>query len=371
MEAIAMGHGNCSNGACGDSRRQFLRTLGALGAGAILPAGLLRGAAGQARSDATGGPSRVDVHFHVISPAYLKRTARFTDPSRGNARSDTTLTRWTPAMAVEEMDRNGVATGMLSISVGGVTFGNDDATRTLVREDNEFAAKIVRDYPGRFGHLASLPLPDQDGSLKEIAYAFDTLKSDGIALVTDYGDKWPGDPMFAPAFEELNRRKAVVFMHPTAPTCCAQLVPNIPESWVEYDFDTSRAFNSMLVNGTFAKYPNIRFIFAHSGGTLPALTGRLAGMFPPKVAGDRAPNGVGAEVKKLYFDVSNAAYASALDALLDVVPTSQILFGSDYPFVKVATTVDQLEQHSKFSKSDLEAINRGNALQLFPRITTS
>jgi predicted TIM-barrel fold metal-dependent hydrolase len=124
----------------------------------------------------------------------------------------------------------------------------------------------------------------------------------------------------------------------------------------------------MLVNGTFSKYPNIRIIFAHSGGSLPALSGRLQGMFPPNVAGDRAPNGVVAEISKIYFDLSNAAYPAALDALGDVVPTSQMLFGSDYPFVKIAGTVDGIKKYSKFSGSDLEAIRRGNALRLFPRL---
>jgi predicted TIM-barrel fold metal-dependent hydrolase len=350
------------------ARRQILRTLALLGAGATLPPDLLRYAAAQTTPSPTEKPFRIDVHFHVVSPAYLKRTARFVDPSRANDRSDTSLTRWTPALAVEEMDKDAIATGLLSIAVGGVTFANDDATRTLVREDNEFAAKAVRDYPGRFGQLAALPLLDLEASLKEIEYALDTLKADGIALVTDYGDKWLGDPMFAPAFEELNRRKAVVFVHPTAPTCCAQLVPKIPESWVEYDFDTSRAFNSMLVNGVFSKYPDLHFIFTHSGGTLPALSGRLERMFPPSVAGDRAPNGVAAEIRKLYFDLSSGAYPAALDALADVIPASQMLFGSDYPFVKVAATIDGLKQYTKFSKSDVEAINRGNALRLFPRL---
>lgn len=360
-----MGHDHCRSGCGHGTRRGFLRTMGALGAGAILAPSLLRSA--PQMPGAAAKPFRIDVHFHVVSPAYLKRTVRFVDPSRGNARSDSTLAQWTPQLAIEEMDKGQIATGMLSIAVGGVTFGNDDATRTLVREDNEFAAKIVRDHPGRFGHFAALPLPDQDASLKEIEYAFDTLKADGIALVTSYGDKWPGDPAFAPSFEELNRRKAVVFVHPTAPTCCAELVPKIPESWVEYDFDTSRAFNSMLVNGVFAKYPNIRFIFTHSGGSLPALSGRLQGMFPPAVAGDRAPKGVAAEISKLYFDVSNAGYPAAMDALSDVIPVSHMLFGTDYPFVKVMTTIDEIKKYNKFSAEDLEAINRGNALQLFPR----
>lgn len=362
-----MDHANCRACEHRAARRRILKTLGTLGVSALLPPGLIGRGAAQTTERAAEKPFRIDVHFHVVSPAYLKRTGRFADPSRGNDRTDTSITRWTPALAVEEMDKGGIQTGMLSISVGGVTLGNDEATRTLVHEDNEFAAKMVRDYPGRFGHLAALPLPDPDASLKEIEHALDTLKADGIAVVTDYGDKWLGDPAFAPAFEELNRRKAIVFVHPTAPSCCAQLVPQIPESWVEYDFDTTRAFDSMLVNGTFSKYPDIRYIFTHSGGTLPALSGRLERMFPASVAGERAPHGVRAEMEKLYFDISSGAYPAALDALADVVPVSQLLFGSDYPFVRVATTTDGLKQYTKFSKSDLEAINRGNALRLFPR----
>src|ERR1019366_1430625 len=136
------------------------------------------------------------------------------------------------------------------------------------RKSNDYGAQLVKDYPGRFGLFAALPLPDQDGSLREIEYAFDVLKADGIALMTDYGDKWPGDPAFVPVFDELNRRKAIVFVHPTAPNCCTSLIPGTTGSWLEYLFDTARAITSFLVNGTFARFPDIRFIFCHSGGTM-------------------------------------------------------------------------------------------------------
>jgi 6-methylsalicylate decarboxylase len=347
----------------GVSRRQFLGALGAAGAGALMPSWAMAQSA-SAGGTGTGKPYRIDVHHHLLSPAYIKHSTRF---GLSNARSDPAMLHWSPAVAIENMDKMGIATAVLSIAVGGIRFGNDDATRELVREDNEFGAKMVRDYPGRFGQFAALPLPDQDATLKEIEYALDTLKADGVALVTDYGDKWPGDPAYAPAFEELNRRKAVVFIHPTAPSCCTKLIPNVPESWVEYDFDTSRAFMSLLVNGAFGKYPDIRFVFTHSGGTLPSLTGRIEGMFPPKVAGARAPNGVGAVMKKLYFDVANGANPPALDALLAVAPVSQMLFGTDFPFVRMDITVDGLEKY-KFSASDRQAINRENALRLLPQL---
>ncbi len=341
----------------GVSRRQFLSALAAGGAAALLPQGLL----------AQHGSSRgglVDIHAHLFSPAYRGRVGKIT----GNARSDPALLNWTPARALEDMDKNGIATAIVSIAVGGISFNQPgEEARTLARANNEYGAQMARDYPGRFGLFASLPLPDQDGSLKEIAYAFDALKADGIALTTNYGDKWPGDPAFAPVLEELNRRRAVVFVHPISPNCCTRLIPGVPPAWIEYDFDTSRAIVSLLVNGAFTRFPNIRFIFTHSGGTIPMLVSRLNGVMPKGLAGDRAPNGVPAEIRKLYFDVANGANPASLSALMATVPVSQVLFGTDFPFVPMRSTVDGLAAY-KFSASDLQAINRDNALRLLPRL---
>ncbi len=345
----------------GAARRQFLKSLGALGAGAILPGaiGLLAGA--EARAAAS--PNRIDVHHHHLSPTYKKVSG----PSRVTERSDPALTNWTPAIALQEMDKAGIVTAMLSIPTGGIPANlAGEAARTLVRDSNEYGARMVRDYPGRFGLFASLPMLEPEASLKEIEYAFTTLKADGIALMTDYGDKWPGDPMFAPVFEELNRRNAIVFVHPTTPSCCAKLIPGVPASWIEYDFDTARAVTSLLVNGTFTKCPSVRFIFTHSGGTVPVLAKRVADMFPPRLAAG-APNGVEAELKKLYFDIANAANPSSLAALTKLVPTSQLLFGTDFPFAKMDITVEGFREHG-FSAKDVQAINNGNAMRLFPRL---
>ena len=336
----------------GWSRRKFLQAAAIAGAGAAVAPRLL----GQGNG---GKPFRIDVHHHVLSPEYLKRS--------GRGSSNPRLGGWTPAKSIAEMDKAAIATSMLSIAVGEVRFQADEATRVLVRDSNDFAAKMVRDYPGRFAVLASLPLPDPDASLKEIEYAYGTLKAAGIALLTDYGDKWLGDPSFVPVFEELNRRKAVVFVHPTAPNCCTELVPKIPEAWEEYDFDTERTFASMLVNGTLEKYPDVRYIFTHSGGTLPAMAGRLDHLLPAKAAGERAPQGVMSEVGKLYFDIAAGTYPAALAALLTVVPTSHVCFGTDYPFVDAEHTLEGFEQHN-FSASDRAAIDRENALRLFPGV---
>jgi 6-methylsalicylate decarboxylase len=183
---------------------------------------------------------------------------------------------WTPHKALAEMDANSVATAIVSITSPGIWFGDVQAGRTLARKCNEYMAQLVSDYPGRFGFFAAVPLPDTEGSLQEITYALDTLKADGIGLMTNYGDKWPGDPAYAAVFDELNRRRAVVFVHPAAPNCCKNLVPHVPTAFTEFPYDTTRAVTSLLYSGSLARLRDIHFIFCHAGGTIPMLAGRIA-----------------------------------------------------------------------------------------------
>jgi 6-methylsalicylate decarboxylase len=225
----------------------------------------------------------------------------------------------------------------------------------------------VKDHPGRFGAFAAMPLPDQDGSLKEIAYAMDTLHMDGIGLWTSYRDQWPGDPAFAPAFEEMNRRKAVVFFHPSAPICCRKLLPGVGENVEEYDFDTTRAITSLLSNGAFDKYPDIRFIFCHSGGTMPVIANRISEYFPAKAPDEPTANGVRKQLVNIYFDIAHAGYEPPLLALTKLgVPISHMLYGSDYPIFNPPVTIVPFEKFP-FSPAEFQAINRGNAEKLFPR----
>jgi 6-methylsalicylate decarboxylase len=334
------------------SRREFLKTLAAVGAGAVLPA---RGLLAQTASRAPGGKARrIDIHHHANPPIYVKTTGQFANWT------------WTPAASIEQMDKYEIATSMLSITQPGIWFGDAPKARSLSRACNEYMAQMVKDYPGRFGLFAAVPLPDQDGTLREIEYAFDTLKADGIGLLTSYEDKWPGDPAFVPAFEELNRRNAVLFIHGTGPSCCQHLIPGVTATMAEFDFDTTRAVESLLVNGTLSRFPNIRFIFIHSGGTLPVLAGRINDRFP-KDRLDRVPNGMMYEVKKLYYEVAHATYAAPLSALTKLIPVSQILFGTDYPAEPMLTTIDPLAQFG-LSAEDLHAIDRGNAERLFPQL---
>jgi predicted TIM-barrel fold metal-dependent hydrolase len=185
---------------------------------------------------------------------------------------------WEPETTVAMMDRQGIATAVLSVSSPGVHFGNDDAARRLARSLNEFGARTVQDHSGRFGTFASLPLPNIDATLEEIRYALDVLKVDGFVILTNFGGIYLGDLKFDPIFDELNRRNAIVFIHPTSPACWEHIALGFPRPMIEFPFDTTRAVTNLVVSGTLERCPNVRIIVPHAGGTLPFLARRIDGM---------------------------------------------------------------------------------------------
>jgi predicted TIM-barrel fold metal-dependent hydrolase len=277
------------------------------------------------------------------------------------------LSGWSPQKSLAEMDKNGVAASILSFPSPVIPSGNGKSASALARGVNDYAAQLARDYPGRFGLFATVPLPDIEGSLKEISYALDVLKADGICLMSSYGDKWPGDPVYAPVLEELNRRKAVVYVHPFIPNCCRDLIPNVPYLLTELVHDTTRAITSLLFSGLFARFREIRFIFAHAGGTVPMLADRISFYSAQmKDLADKTPDGVEYELRRLYYDTASSANPAAMAALMKIVETSNILFGSDYPAVPVAYTAEGLTRLG-LPASELQAIRRDNAMRLLPR----
>ena len=344
------------------SRRTFLQALAAAGAYAAAPASNLVAQAVSPSVRPMAG--RIDVHHHMFPPFYVKE--READMKASGFQ----LRPWTPQTSLDMMDKHGIATAFVSPVqrlVMDTQSDRSEKARSLARQSNEYCAQMMKDYPGRFGFFAALPLPDAEGSLKEIGYSLDTLKADGIALWTSYMDKWMGDPSFAQVYAELNRRGAVVFVHPARASCCRNLPGQ--SGIIEYDIDTARAIDSLLWDGTLAKNPNIKFIFSHSGGAFPVLAARIIDDFPKNRAAN-APNGVEYEFKKLYFDTAHAGRAPALDALKDIVPVSQVMYGSDAPIRTYELTDDWLVQYEGFSENDWKAINRGNAERLFPRLKT-
>ena len=246
-------------------------------------------------------PHRIDVHHHHTPPPYLSAiTARnITGPVRD----------WAPEKSLADMDQAGVATAITSITTPALRFLDDAGARKLARECNEYTAKLVADSRGRFGMFAVMPLPHVEATLHEIAYALDTLKADGIGLLTSYGDKWLGDPAFAPVMDELNRRKAVVYTHPTTANCCGNLIPDVPDSIIEWGTDTTRTIASVVFSGTAARCPDVKIIFSHGGGTLPFLAERFTRLpLINKSLAPRVPNGVEHELKRFYYDIAQAAH---------------------------------------------------------------
>lgn len=337
------------------ARRAFLSASAALAASAALPAG-------------AAALDRIDVHQHLIPPPYLKFNRA--GIISGADIDPTPVLRWSPARMLAEMDRNGIAVAMLSMSSPGVSMlgGTRAQIRTLARACNEYAAALRRRYPSRLGHFAAMPLPDLEGALAEAAYALDTLKADGIGLYTSYRGKYLGDPAFRPLFAELNRRKAVVFVHPTQPQCCAQVLTGIEPSLLEYFFDTTRTITSLLFSGTFAACPEVRFIFAQAGGAITALAPRIAawGARQHRFAA-AVPHGVAHEFNRLYFDIAAAANPLALAALMRFAPGDRILFGTDAPYAPSVNAVRGLAGIA-LPAAVRAAIERGNALRLFPRL---
>ncbi len=307
---------------------------------------------------------RIDTHHHIYPPKYLADAGEHI--RRATHVHFPRISQWTPAQSVEAMDRDGIAAAIVSISPS-LWFGDIAATRKIARDWNEYAAEMARDHRGRFGIFAALPLPDVEASLKEIEYALDVLKVDGFGLVTNYGDKWPGDKAFAPVFDELNRRKAVVYFHPTESPAFENILPDIPPPMIEFPFDTTRAIVSLLFGGTLSRCADIRYIFSHGGGALPMLAARISSVAKNrKDLSARVPTGVLPELKKLYYDIAGINHAIPFNAIRELVGTSQLLFGTDFPFWAPSVAVSILGELA-VPPADRQKIERDNARALLPR----
>jgi predicted TIM-barrel fold metal-dependent hydrolase len=344
------------------SRRHFLAGASCLAASALAS----RGEA-LFQTPASSGTA-IDIHHHFGPPEWREFLA-----SRKLLLN--VWDGWTPEKAIAELDHAAVAKAMVSITYPGIWLGKDvvpiEDTRALARRCTEYGARMRADFPGRFGLFAVLPLPDVEGSLKEIEYAFDTLKANGVGVLTSYGDKWLGDATFAPVFEELNRRKAVVFTHANVPSCCTRggsgtaryLVPGVNNNVIEYGTDTTRAIMSLVVIHATERYPNLRFSFSHGGGTMPYLIERILGRTEIGSLTDPSrPNDRLRQLREFFYDTANVNNVVAMTALKKVVGTSQIMFGTDFPYEgAVAQQAADLRGCGAFSAEELTAVFGANA----------
>lgn len=349
------------------SRRNWLKRVIALGAAASLSPSTPLGA------QAPANARRLDLHHHFGSPRWMKRAVEV--KRQGWQQFQT----YTPAKAIAAMDAAGVSTAFMSCTEPGVWFGDDFAKEreeaiSLSRDLNEYGARMVGDYKGRFGLFAVLPLPDIDASLREIEYAFDTLKADGLGLLTSYGTIWLGDPTMQPVFEELNRRNAVVYTHPTDATCCHSLMPNTGPGTIEWQTDTARAIYNIINDSggrtsMATRYPNIRFIWSHGGGTLIGVLNRFLGwnkLSQQDLAKTPEPNSKLYHLRRFYYDTAQSTNFLQLGALKSLVGATQIVFGADYPYFTIVDHVEQLRA-SGLSATELAGIDRENALRILPK----
>jgi predicted TIM-barrel fold metal-dependent hydrolase len=312
----------------------------------------------------------IDIHQHVIPDVYRSALARIGVMGSG----ENPWPQWSMARTLELMEENDIAGVMLSIASPGVYFGDVDLTRKLVRDCNEALASMVGDRPAKLGAMGFVPLPDVAAAVREVDYALDVLGLDGINLLTHTGDRYLGHPDEDDLYAALDRRRAVVFVHPVRPKALPPV--DYPAGYTELVFDTTRAIANLLCTGTLAKYPNIRFIMSHMGGVTPFLLFRLSGIDDEPRLRTRVPEGVAAYLGRLYYDVAQSAAPLSFRALLDVADPSRILFGTDYPFARNAEkvmkdTIAALAHFDGFDAVLRRKIALDNARALFPRFATS
>jgi len=307
---------------------------------------------------------RIDTHHHYVPPFYLTEVgadavARTLVSGRAPV--------WTPQHSIDVMDRHGIATAVVSIAAPG--FRCDEGKKAdLCRRCNDYAAEMCNAFPGRFGSFAGLPLPDIDVSLREINRSLGELNAEGICLMTSYDGRYLGDPLFVPIFEELDRRGAVVYVHPTEGPCTCGLA--LPPASLEYPFDTTRTIASLLFSGALNRFRNIKFIFSHAGGTIPFIAERLARLERRPDYVNHVPEGVLAELRRLHYDTALSANRLAMDCLLALVTAKQVLFGGDYPYAPEEALTGTVKGLSVLDLPDdeLAAIERANAIRLMPSL---
>jgi predicted TIM-barrel fold metal-dependent hydrolase len=317
---------------------------------------------------AVSGSRMLDVHAHYLPPSYRTALAR-----AGIDRPDgfPHVPDWSAASALALMDEVGIGASLLSISSPGLHFLPPAERPPLARAVNEDGAEAVRAHPGRFGLLASLPLPDIEASLHEIAHAVDRLGADGFVVMTNYDGVYLGDPRLDPVMAELDRRGALVAIHPTSPAAAEATDLGRPRPMIEFPFDTTRAVVNLALSGTLSRHAAMRWIVPHVGSALAVLTDRVQG-FVSAFAGPEgdAPD-VFAALRRLWFDVTGNPFPHAFAALLRIADPERLLYGSDMPFAPpshIARAADALRATVELSDEQRRGLLHENARGLVPRL---
>jgi predicted TIM-barrel fold metal-dependent hydrolase len=346
------------------TRRGILSAIAAAGAAiafGALPASMRGGQGNSSMSEPPiEGRRRIDVHHHLVPPVFLEANPAYQQLEY--------FAQWSPLGALRAMDENGIALALTSLNAPGILSSDFPAGRMLARGCNDYAARMVSDHPRRFGMFAAVPAMDPDGSLSEVTYALDDLKADGIGLMTSYGQTYLGSPKFSPLLEELNRRATVVFVHPAFPQFSMAFDPPLPGTFLEMPFDTARAIVGMLINQTFIRFPNIKFIFAHGGGGLPFLHQRIDQAFgSTEKLRAQFPNGMMPALRNVYFDTVNAINEADFALLRQLYSIDQLVFGTDHPTVAAGINAKTITA-THLSAAQRSMIEHENIVRLLPRL---
>jgi aminocarboxymuconate-semialdehyde decarboxylase len=273
------------------------------------------------------------------------------------------------------MDDAEVDVALTSISTPGVHVGDDARARSLARRCNELAAELITQHPGRLGGFACLPLPDVDGSFTELSYALDVLKLDGVVLFSNARGLYLGDSRFDAIFQELERRQVVAFVHPTASPDPTAHALGLPDSLIDFTADTTRAVAKLHYSNTFARTPNVKYIFSHAGGTVPYLATRFGIVDEMGVIPDQAHRGTAADTfRRLYWDTALSWHDPVLEMLRAVVGIDRVLYGSDFPYLRRDLAVagrQQLAQSKALNDAERRKVLGETAMTLFPRLARS
>lgn len=312
-----------------------------------------------------------DVHAHFTTDSYVAH-AKAAGHRRADDMPESFWPQWTVAGQLGLMDEAGITTALLSISSPGVHFGDDRAARSLAREVNESAAEVVRRRPDRFGFFATLPLPDIDGSLREITYAFDELGASGVILLTNHAGRYLGHPQLEPVLAELDRRAAVVLVHPTSCVGHENLSCGRPRPMIEFLFDTARSVMDLILSGGVDRCPHLRIIVPHVGGVLPLLADRVE-RFRSIGSESEDRRSVRSALAGFYYDLAGDPSPSQLDALRTVSSPDRLLYGSDCAWTRdeqVLRAISTLDATDVGHGETWRQLTTRNAKRLLPEVAS-
>jgi predicted TIM-barrel fold metal-dependent hydrolase len=312
-------------------------------------------------------PLTIDTHHHMLPDFFFEATNEKDNPVGGLKPQ-----AWSVESSLAFMDELEIDMAVTSISTPGIELPDRFASRELARKCNDFAASLIAKYPRRFGALASIPMPDIDDAIGEAIYALDVLRLDGVALFTNSQGIYLGDRRMKPLFNELQSRKATVFIHPNASPDPVAHALGLTDNLIDFPGDTTRAIAQLHYGGTFAETPDIKYVFSHAGGTAPYLAGRFAIVDEMKIMGDNSVIGTAAEAfRRLYWDTALAWSDPVINTLRHIAGIGKVVFGTDFPYLRKDLAIKErlkIKSNPDLSAEEIKQVFGGNALELFPRL---